>query len=240
MHLWRHLHGPFIAVQPWKDKVQKHCVFVHENWLPFKWAFIGLGFEFMCTVFWYFDSKIPLPSWGLHFHMQIHHTERLHIFCCCRCRRVHSTLVPDNSPLVNTGKWAGVLPLFCQAWKIHRLSLPHSGMLQDQHPMVVFAWADSEVIEKVDFVNPNWSFAPNSTIGVPGRFLVIWAQSFIVVYHACGPSTESSGRRPDPHSSGERAVPTWPVTLEKRIPYWCQQLAFYPTLTSGRNFPTPL
>lgn len=38
----------------------------------------------------------------------------------------------------------------------------------------------------------------------------------------------------------ERVVPTWPVTLAKRIPYRCQQLAFYPTLTSGRNFPTPL
>ncbi len=32
------------------------------------------------TYFWYFDCKIPLPPWGLHFHMQMSHTESLHIF----------------------------------------------------------------------------------------------------------------------------------------------------------------
>lgn len=49
-----------------------------------------------------------------------------------------------------------------------RFTLPHTGMQQDQHPLMVSAWTDSKVIKNSLFYKAISFFAPNSTSGVPG------------------------------------------------------------------------
>lgn len=80
-----------------------------------------------------------------------------------RRRKMNSTLEPDNSPaLVKTGKWAGVLPSLCQAWKIQP-----SSYWQTNAPLICFSstcvWRGSK---NRLFVNPNWSLDSISTVGV--------------------------------------------------------------------------